>query len=194
MRKNSDKIQMMDAGTALFTGKDGFGSAIGTVKAEMEVYGKTLRPGEFRPEDLPAAVRDCDLLMDSRTGWRRRIIACKVEDAGSTGKRTEDGKEIRRYAAVFKEGHCGTGLRGAVHGILCAVLLAFMVPGFLPGVLSERIAALPAAAGAFRILAGILLLLVTLYSWMAPSRNAPHVVNQIQLALRTPPSPDSPAK
>ena len=185
MKKRDLNLKMMDAGTALFTGKDGFGSAIGTVKAEMDVYGKTLRPGEFRPEELPAAARDCDLFLDFSSFWHKRYLACKVEDAGSTGKKTADGEDIRRYAAIFREGNRSTFLRGAVHALVCAALLAGMVPGFQPGVLAERMAALPAAASAVRAVAGILLLLLTLYSWITPSRNAPHVVDSIQQALRS---------
>lgn len=185
MKKFDDKVQMMDAGTALFTGKDGFGSAIGAVKAEMDVYGTTLRSREFRQEDLPRTTKECDLFLNGSTLWRKRYISCKVEDAGDTGLRTEDGEPIRRYAAIFKEGNRSTVLRGAVHVLICAGLTACMFPGILPEALSGQIAALSAPAGVLRIIAGILLILVVLYLWIIPSRDARHIVNQIQQALRS---------
>lgn len=185
MKKFDDKIQMMDAGSALFTAKDGFGSAIGTVKAEMEVYGTTLRAREFRQEDLPGSMKECDLILDCSTLWRKRCISCKVEDAGDTGLLTEDGEPVRRYAAVFKEGNRSTVLRRAVYALACAALLACMFPKVLPGPVSAQITALPAPMGVLRIFAGILLLLGVLYRWITPSRDARHIVTQIQQTLRS---------
>lgn len=101
---NGRTVKMMDAGTALFHEKDGFGCAIGAVKAEMDVYGKTLRRHEFRPEDLPAEVAECDLLLDMSSRWRRRLVACRVEDTGTVLRTEDDGREVRRYAAVFLAG------------------------------------------------------------------------------------------
>lgn len=182
MEKFDDKIKMMDAGTALFTGKDGFGSAIGSVRAEMEVYGKVLRPADFREDGLPSSLQGCDLLLDRSTLWRKRHVSCKVEDAGDTGLRTPDGETVRRYAAVFMEGNRSTFLRGAVHALVCAALLAgLLLPGRLPG--PEQ--APSAVFGVIRIIAGILLLLAVLYHWILPDRDAAGIVDQIQQALRS---------
>ena len=189
MKKFDDKVLMMDAGTALFCGKDGFGSAIGTVKAEMDVYGRTLRAREFRPEDLPPTTKECDLFLDYSNLWRKRYLSCKIEDAGDTGLRSKDGEPVRRYAAIFKEGNRSTFLRNTVHLLLGIGLLACMFPGLLPGPVSQPIQALPAAMGAVRIIAGILLILIIVCSWMLPSRDARHVVSRIQQALRS--LPDS---
>ena len=185
MKKFDEKILMMDAGTALFSGKDGFGSAIGTVKAEMDVYGTTLRAHEFRQEDLPRTTKECDLFLDCSTLWRKRCISCKVEDAGDTGLRTADGEPVRRYAAVFKEGNRSTVLRRAVYALACAALMACMFPKVLPGPVSAQITALSAPMGVLRVIAGILLLLGVLYRRISPSWDARHIVNQIQQALRS---------
>lgn len=189
MKKFDDKVQMMDAGTALFPAKDGFGSAIGAVKAEMDVYGRTLRAREFRPEDLPRTTKECDLFLDYSTLWRKRYISCKVEDAGDTGLRTADGEPVRRYAAIFKEGNANSFLRHLTHILLGVGLLVCMFPGALPGPLSRQVQALSATMEAVRIVAGILLLFIVFYSWMLPSRDARHIVSQMQQALRSLPVP-----
>ena len=163
------KVLMMDAGTALFTGAAGFGDAIGRVKAEMDVFGKTRHVADLRPEDLPAAVRDCDLFLDASTPWRIRYIACKVEDAGSTGRTDAGDREIRRYAAVFTEGNKSSVLRNA----------AFLLAAFS---ILAGIALLPYPW--YSDVAGAVLVLVVLLAALRPSRNALLTVRHIQETLR----------
>ena len=118
------KAQMMDAGTAFFKAKDGFGSVLGQIKAEMEVHGKVWKASETNMEDMPFSTKEYDLFLDFSTIWRNRYISCRLEDAGDTGRLTQDGEAIRKYAASFKEGNTGTKLRGFVHAFLIISLLA----------------------------------------------------------------------
>ena len=118
------KAQMMDAGTAFFKTKNGFGSVLGQVKAEMEVYGKVWEASETKMEDMPFSTKEYDLFLDFSTIWRNRYISCRLEDAGDTGRFTQEGEAIRKYAASFKEGNTGTKLRGYVHALLIISLFA----------------------------------------------------------------------
>ncbi len=78
------KVQMMDAGTALFEMEGGFGTALGQIRAELKEFGKVSDDGE-------------DIVLDFSTAWRKRFISCHLESAGENGDR-------HKYAAVFKEG------------------------------------------------------------------------------------------
>lgn len=85
------KIQMMDAGSVFFSMEEGFGTAMGQVRAEMKAFGR---------------VGDVDdwMLLDSSDLWMKRYVLCRVEDAGMS-----DGRH--RYCAVFREGSRSTPLR-----------------------------------------------------------------------------------
>lgn len=110
MKMTGKKIQMMDAGTALFEMEGGFGTALGQIRAELREFGKVYDEDE-------------DLVLDFSTIWRKRIIRCHLEGAGENG-------ELHRYAAVFKEGSRSTALRGWVHGTMITVLTLIL---FFPG-------------------------------------------------------------
>lgn len=96
------KVQMMDAGTALFEMEGGFGTALGQIRAELREFGKVYDDGE-------------DMVLDFSTIWRKRIIRCRLEGAGENG-------DLHRYAAVFMEGSSSTRLRNWVHGTMIVVL------------------------------------------------------------------------
>lgn len=186
MIKIDRKAQMMDAGTALFESEKGFGTSLGQVKAEMKTFGKVYdvtddpseiaNGGKFNENmvslhDLPVSTSDCDLFLDFSTIWRKRYISCKFEDAGTTGKYTSDGEEIRRYAATFKEGNRSSHLRAGTH----IVLILFMIIAMISGT----------AKGAICITAGILLILFVVFDWMTPSKDSQHAVKHIEAAIRT---------
>lgn len=52
------KVQMLDAGMTLFKSGENFGNIFGQVKAEMEVYGKVLKPSEIADVMLPESTGD----------------------------------------------------------------------------------------------------------------------------------------
>lgn len=106
MKKFDGKVQMLDAGMVLFETKSDFGDTLGQVKAEMEVYGKVLKPADLSEAELPESTGECDLFLDWSSIWRVRYISCHLESA--------DGGESdpHRYAATFKEGNRSTMLRG----------------------------------------------------------------------------------
>ena len=106
---------------------------------------------------------------DASTPWRIRYIACKVEDAGSTGRTDAEDREIRRYAAVFTEGNKSSGLRNA----------AFLLAAFS---ILAGIALLPYPW--YSDVAGAVLVLVVLLAALRPSRNALLTVRHIQKTLR----------
>ena len=126
-------VQMMDAGCVLFQTEKPYGIVLGGVKREMEKFGKVLRKTEFNPEDLPETTGDCDLFLDWSAWHRLRCIACKVEDAGIVGK-TDEGEEIHRYAATFKEGNANAPIRKkfawghAILLILVSIFIKFPMP------------------------------------------------------------------
>ena len=100
-------VQMMDAGMRLFETEKPYGTVLGGIKTEMAQYGKVSRTNEIDRGGLPEASADCDLLLDKSSRLKSRYISCKLEDAGIVG-RTEDGEEIRCYAASLKEGNRNT--------------------------------------------------------------------------------------
>ncbi|MCI2108553.1 MAG: hypothetical protein LKK12_00915 [Bacteroidales bacterium] len=126
-------VQMMDAGCVLFQTEKPYGIVLGGVKREMEKYGKVLRKTEFNPEDLPETTGDCDLFLDWSAWHRLRCIACKVEEAGIVGK-TDEGEEIHRYAATFKEGNANAPIRKifawglAILLLLVSIFIKFPIP------------------------------------------------------------------
>lgn len=163
MKKFDGKVQMLDAGMVLFETKSDFGDTLGQVKAEMEVYGKVLKPADLSEAELPESTGECDLFLDWSTIWRVRYISCHLESA--------DGGESdpHRYAATFKEGNRSTKLRGAVMAVLLAGFVLDIV--FLHGVLNTICAVLLAA-------------LTTAYVWILPSRKAQKVVKALMKALK----------
>lgn len=67
MKKFDGKVQMLDAGMVLFETKSDFGDTLGQVKAEMEVYGKVLKPADLSEAELPESTGECDLFLDWST-------------------------------------------------------------------------------------------------------------------------------
>ena len=112
---------MLDAGMTLFKSGENFGNTLGQVKAEMEVYGKVLKPSEIADVVLPESTGDCDLFLNWSTFWRIRYISCHLESSG-------DG-----YAATFKEGNRSTTFRGIVMALLLLFFAAVVI--FAPGTL-----------------------------------------------------------
>jgi hypothetical protein len=129
-------VQMMDAGCVMFQTEKPYGIVLGGIKREMERYGKVLRRTEFSPDDVPETTGDCDLFLDWSSWHRVRCIACKLEDAGTVG-RTDEGEEIHRYAASFKEGNANTPVRRAIAWglsillLLVSIFIKFPFPRFL---------------------------------------------------------------
>ena len=167
MRDKFDrKAQMMDAGTAFFEAKEGYGSILGELKAEMEVYGKVLKNSEIDNKELPFTTKECDLFLDFSNAFRYRYISCLLMDAGDTGKITDKGEHIRRYAAVFKEGNTSSGLRNMFTIIIIAIFTAIGVYGFMQYI--------PAG---FIGIAGILSIA---YCWIVPSSAAQETVKSLK--------------
>lgn len=183
MKRMDRKAQMMDAGTALFESKEGFGTSLGQVKAEMKRFGKVyevstgdeeadkFHDSVISPAELPESTDRCDLFLDFSSPWRNRYISCLFEDAGDTGKRTADGEHIRRYAATFKEGNTSTPLRAGVHIGLIVIIAVLVVSGLVSGAVS--------------VVAGILLCFLVVYSWLTPSKDSQAIVKGIEAALRS---------
>lgn len=119
-------VQMMDAGMRLFETEKPFGTVLGGIKTELARYGKVYRTNEFRPEEMPELTEDCDLFLDWSSIFRTRYLSCKLEDAGLAG-RTEDGEEIHRYAAFFREG----GRNKPLHLVSSVLLLIILFGTFL---------------------------------------------------------------
>lgn len=121
------KVQMMDAGMVLFTSEKPFGTVLGGIKAEMSGYGVVKRANEISDGDIPDTAGECDLFVDWSTPFRWRAISCKLEDAGTAG-RNDDGEEMRRYAASFKEGNRNRGVKVT---LVIASAVAVIVAGLL---------------------------------------------------------------
>jgi len=121
------KVQMMDAGMGMFQTEKPFGTVIGGIKSELAKYGKVWKLNEIKEEELPPTTGDCDIFMDWSTPLRHRHISCKLEEAGLVGK-TDEGEEIHRYAASFKEGNRNTTLKST---IVLACALVILVLGIL---------------------------------------------------------------
>ena len=151
---------MMDAGTALFESKDGYGSVLGQIKAELKEFGVLSTPEDFPTEAMPPSTAEYDLFLDYSTCWRNRYISCRIEDAGDTGRTTDIGEPIRRYAISFKEGNRSTGFRILIHVLIMAALLAGVI-------LSGQW---------YLTLLAVLLGLLTFYQLLVPSKKAQHTV------------------
>lgn len=141
------KVQMMDAGMTLFTSGKPFGTVLGGIKTEMSKYGDVKRPNEISADSVPDTTGECDLFLDWSTPFRWRAISCRLEDAGPAG-RNEDGEEIRRYAASFKEGNKNRGLKVALVLAFAAAVIALGVVGLggVPGIFTIIAAVAVAAA------------------------------------------------
>ncbi len=160
MKKLNRKAQMMDAGTALFESKDGYGSVLGQVKAELKEFGSIGTPDDLPEGAVPPSTAEFDLFLDYSTPWRYRYISCRVEDAGDTGRTTDDGEPIRRYAITFKEGNRSTWLRILVHLIIMAAFLAGVI-----------------LSGQWHLtLLAVVLGLFTFYQLLVPSKKAQQTV------------------
>lgn len=156
------KIQMMDAGTALFTISEDFGTALGMVKTAMGAFGGTVyRAIETGTDGFPEGAADADLLLDFSSRWRNRCISCKLEYAGEA----EGGKH--RYAAVFKQGDSSGRIRDYTLLTLCVIIVLGMIT----------------APGAIRIIAGILLIILIGYWRISPSKDARIRVEEIIKSL-----------
>lgn len=160
------KAQMMDAGTAFFRAKEGYGTVLGQIKAEMEEYGKVVKASEMDKSELPYTTKECDLFLDFSNILRNRYISCLLEDSGDTGEVTEDGEHIRNYAAVFKEGNTSTVFRGSVAAIKIALFSGVAIYGFI------NCAILGVAGIACALGAG--------YFWIMPSRVAEKTVKALK--------------
>lgn len=165
MKKFDTKVQMMDAGMTLFETEENYGNTLCQVKAELEVYGKVLRPSELSEAILPDSTGDCDLFLDWSSAWRKRYISCHLENAGETEK---DGKTIYRYAASFKEGNRSTVLRGAV---MLMFLLTMLTEIFFGSNLLSKIQGLVCAG-------------LTAWLWILPSRKAQNLVFSLMRKLK----------
>ncbi len=165
MKKFDTKVQMMDAGMTLFETEENYGNTLGQVKAELEVYGKVLRPSELSEAILPDSTGDCDLFLDWSSAWRKRYISCHLESAGETEKY---GKTIYRYAASFKEGNRSTILRGAV---MLMFLLTMLTEIFFGSSLLSKIQGLVCAG-------------LTAWLWILPSRKAQNLVFSLMRKLK----------
>ena len=157
------KAQMMDAGTALFSSEEGFGSTLGAVKAAMEAGGgKIYRKMDADASVFPATTGEFDLFLDFSTRWRNRYVSCTLEDAGMT----PDG--LHRYAAVFKQGDSSSRVRD--YTLLTACVAIILVASVAPGVI--------------RIVSGVLLLLLIAYVWISPSEKGQERVKDIISSLQ----------
>ncbi len=144
------KVQMMDAGTALFTMDEEFGTALGQVRAELKEFGKV--------ED-----EDDEMILDFSTPWRKRFISCRLEDAG--------GSSPHRYAAVFKEGNRSTALRAVTHmAAAAAVLVLTVFTDIKLDNLSET----------FLTIIGIILCFAIIYAWITPSARSVRTLRKIE--------------
>lgn len=103
-----NKVQMLDAGTALFEMEGGFGTALGQVKAEMSEFGKV-------------SIEDEYFILDLSDIWRKSYISCHLESAGEAEK--------NRYAAVLKEGSRSSLLRNIT--IIALLILAMAICVFV---------------------------------------------------------------
>lgn len=156
------KIQMMDAGTALFTINEDFGTALGMVKTAMGAFGgRVYRATDSQTVSFPEGAADADLLLDFSSRWRNRCISCKLEYAGT------DVNGKHRYAAVFKQGDSSGRIRNYTLLTLCVIIVLGMI----------------AAPGTIRIIAGILLVIFIGYWKISPSKDARIRVEEIIKSL-----------
>lgn len=165
------RVQMMDAGMALFQTAKPFGTVLGGIKAEMERHGKVLRRNELKAEDLPEGTGDCDLVLDWSSWLRKRLIACVLEEAGEAGK-TSDGETIHRYAASFKEGNKNTVARVVICCLKAAVFIALGIIGIRP------------VPRAVTILAGLAIAVYIFIIGLKPSVKAQRLTRRLEDNLR----------
>lgn len=163
------KTLMIDAGMVLFKTNKPFGTVLGGIKVEMRKIGTVITPESPQAAEVPATLGDFDLLIDYSTMLRSRLISCKLEDAGPAG-RTEDGEEIRRYAATFKEGHRNTSLRIGLAVITAMTICWAFCQIPLPRGLVLAVGIILGAAAGFMIL--------------RPSKQAEETVNRLMDIVR----------
>lgn len=156
------KVQMMDAGMALFRSNLSFGQAMGQVKAEMQEYGKVYTAAELTDTAVPESTGEFDLFLCRSTVWRTRYISARVESAGK-GRSEDAGEVAQRYAVTLREGNRSTPLRGAVMtlGIAALVLCIFLTGSILISVLD------------------IILIGCVCFRWITPSHQARKVVRDL---------------
>ena len=73
----------MDAGTILYHSAQGFGTNLVQLEKELQQLGRVVRLKEKKEEDLPAALRGYDYLIDRSNFLATRYIAVKLTDAGA---------------------------------------------------------------------------------------------------------------
>lgn len=160
------RVQMMDAGMVLFTSEKPFGTVLGGIKAEMSRYGVVRRANEISNGDVPDTTGECDLFVDWSTPFRWRAISCRLEDAGYAG-RNDDGEEIRRYAASFKEGNRNRGVK-------VTLLIVFAVAVIVSGLLCPD-----GSAGIFTFAVSVALSAALLIFGLRPSVKAQRAVKNL---------------
>lgn len=160
------KVQMMDAGMMLFTSEKPFGTVLGGIKTEMAKYGDVKRFNEISSDSVPDTTGECDLFLDWSTPFRWRAISCKLEDAGEAD-RNENGDEVRRYAASFKEGNKNRGFKVVLILTLAAAVIVLGLVG-LDGV-----------PGIFTVAASIVVAATLLVFCLRPSPKAQKAVRDL---------------
>lgn len=166
MASYNGKVQMMDAGMVMFESDQNYGNALGQVKAEMEVYGKVLRPSEISEVQLPESTGECDLFMDWSNVFRVRYISCRLENAGEVSR---DGKTYFRYAATFKEGNKSKPLRACFFLFFIAIYVTAML------VCSKNV---------LDVLIYLVIIAETVYIWILPEKKAQKVVAKLLSSLK----------
>lgn len=165
------KVQMMDAGMVLFASEKPFGTVLGGIKAELAKYGDVKRSNEITSEELPDTTGECDLFLDWSTPLRWRAISCRLEDAGSVGM-NPDGKEIRRYAACFKEGN--KNRKGKVMVVLALAILCLIL----------GICGIDGVPGIFTVICGVAAAIFIVIMGLRPSVKAQKAVKDLMEIVR----------
>ena len=165
------KVQMMDAGTVLFTSEKPFGTVLGGIKAELTKLGDVKRSNEISLEELPETTGECDLFVDWSTLLRWRAISCRLEDAGLVGTNA-DGEETRRYALCVKEGNKNRKGKVVVTLLLAVI---FIVLGIL---------SMDGAAGIFTVLPGSVFVIALVIIALRPSVKAQKAVRNLLETVR----------
>ena len=154
-----DKLQMMDAGMTRFRSDESFGNVLGMVKGTMSRYGKVLRKTDVDEASLPDLVRDFDLFLDLGTPWRRRLIACHLEQ-----------EEGGHYAVTFREGNRSSILRAVFFSAAILTLAGLVILGVFNPIVSFICLALAAFLG---------------YGWIVPSRRPQRIVSELLSKLKS---------
>lgn len=165
-KKFDIKVKIMDAGTAFYKAKEGFGTQLGNIQAELKEHGRVYRSDDIEGS-VPQSCSDIDFFLDFSTIWRNRYITCKLEDSGYSGENTDIGEPVNRYSVVFKEGNSSTVLRGTV--FVCSILFCLILPFFK----------------AILTLCSIPLALFLLYMWLKPSEYSQKVVKQLKNTMES---------